>query len=133
MQLAKELARLTSEQAAAAQGVFEDDESIHIVMELCQGGALMDRVKQVWALRCFCSNFCSLLTAAAGSKTLHFVLFWRPAAVCDAPCCRLCRACVAAHAVCMCARLSSWTATHMLLPHSQQLQSAPALPAGYQR
>ena len=32
---------------SAAQGVFEDDESIHIVMELCQGGALMDRVKQV--------------------------------------------------------------------------------------
>ena len=29
------------------QGVFEDDESIHIVMELCLGGALMDRVKQV--------------------------------------------------------------------------------------
>lgn len=29
------------------QGVFEDDDNIHIVMELCLGGALMDRVKQV--------------------------------------------------------------------------------------
>ena len=31
----------------AVQGVFEDDDNIHIVMELCLGGALMDRVKQV--------------------------------------------------------------------------------------
>ena len=29
------------------QGVFEDDDNIHIVMELCAGGGLMDRVKQV--------------------------------------------------------------------------------------
>ena len=36
-----------SDRAGCLQGVFEDDDSIHIVMELCLGGALMDRVKQV--------------------------------------------------------------------------------------
>ena len=27
------------------QGVFEDDESIHLVMELCSGGGILDRMK----------------------------------------------------------------------------------------
>ena len=28
-----------------AQGVFEDDDSIHLVMELCEGGGILDRMK----------------------------------------------------------------------------------------
>ncbi len=27
-----------------AQGVFEDNDSIHLVMELCEGGALLERI-----------------------------------------------------------------------------------------
>ena len=27
------------------QGVFEDDENIHLVMELCSGGGILDRMK----------------------------------------------------------------------------------------
>ena len=29
-----------------AQGVFEDDDSIHLVMELCEGGGILDRMKE---------------------------------------------------------------------------------------
>ena len=29
-----------------AQDVFEDSESIHLIMELCEGGGLLDRVKE---------------------------------------------------------------------------------------
>ncbi|KAK9813845.1 hypothetical protein WJX73_001529 [Symbiochloris irregularis] len=32
--------------AAHLRDCFEDDESIHLVMELCEGGALLDRIKQ---------------------------------------------------------------------------------------
>ena len=28
------------------QDTFEDDENVHLVMELCAGGALLDRIKQ---------------------------------------------------------------------------------------
>lgn len=28
------------------QGVFEDPESIHMVMELCEGGGILDRIKE---------------------------------------------------------------------------------------
>lgn len=28
------------------QGVFEDDENIHLVMELCAGGGILDRMKE---------------------------------------------------------------------------------------
>ncbi len=31
--------------SAALQGVFEDDENIHLVMELCSGGGILDRMK----------------------------------------------------------------------------------------
>lgn len=27
------------------QGVFEDDDAIHLVMELCEGGGILDRMK----------------------------------------------------------------------------------------
>lgn len=31
--------------SAPMQGVYEDDESIHLVMELCAGGGILDRMK----------------------------------------------------------------------------------------
>jgi len=31
--------------SAAMQGVYEDDESIHLVMELCAGGGILDCMK----------------------------------------------------------------------------------------
>ena len=32
--------------SVAPQGVFEDDDAIHLVMELCEGGGILDRMKQ---------------------------------------------------------------------------------------